>query len=364
MNLLIIAGEPSGDLRGSELLGELRLKDDSIRASGLGGRLLSLQGMELLYDLEDYAVMGFSEVLGSLRRFRTLEKGLRKYCREREPDAVILIDYPGFNLRFARWAHNMGIPVVYYVSPQLWAWGGWRLGKVKRYVDLMLTLFEFESNFYVHHGVNSIWAGHPLAGSGIELSAPGANDCVAILPGSRNQEVSRLLPRMLEAVDILMNKGLIRSAKVALSVTVDRELYEPATKLRGVELCDSIAHAMESSSVALVCSGTATLETSMYGVPFVICYRTSTFTYLLARLLVRGVSRIGMANIVAGRDVAQELIQNSAIGISMAECVETLLEDDDSRKRALEGLALVRSKLGPSGGAERAASAILEYLEQ
>ncbi len=364
MNLLIIAGEPSGDLRGSELLGELRLKDDSVKAFGLGGRMLSLQGMELFYDLEDYAVMGFSEVLGSLCRFRRLEKGLRRLCREREPDAVLLIDYPGFNLRFARWAHGRGIPVVYYVSPQLWAWGGWRLGKVKRYVDLMLTLFEFECDFYVRHGVNSIWAGHPLAGSGMELSEPGANDCIAILPGSRNQEVSRLLPPMLEAVEILMNRGLIRRAKVALAATVDRELYEPATKLTGVELCDSIAHAMESSSVALVCSGTATLETSMYGVPFVICYRTSTFTYLLARVLVRGVNRIGMANIVAGRDVAPELIQGSVTGVSMAESIETLLVDDRSRKKALEGLAIVRRKLGPSGGAGRAASAILEYIDR
>jgi lipid-A-disaccharide synthase len=364
MRLLIIAGEPSGDMRGSELLGELRLQDDSIEASGLGGRMLSLQGMELLYDLEDYAVMGFSEVLGSLHRFRKLEKGLRRFCREREPDAVLLIDYPGFNLRFAGWAHKRGIPVLYYVSPQLWAWGGWRLGKVKRCVDLMLTLFEFESDFYTRHGVNSIWAGHPLAGSGIELAAPDANDCIAVLPGSRNQEVSRLLPPMLEAVDILMNKGLIRSAKVVRSVTVDRELYEPAAKLNGVELCDTIAHAMESSSVALVCSGTATLETAMYGVPFVICYRTSTFTYVLAKLLIRGVSRIGMANIVADRDVAPELIQSAATGVSMAKSIETLLVDNDSRKMALEGLALVRRKLGPSGGAERAASGILEYLDR
>ncbi len=363
MKLLAVAGEPSGDHRGSELLRELASAAPSLTVFGMGGSLMASQGMELLYDLSDYSVMGFAEVLGSLPSLRRMEKGLRNACLNRKPDAVLLVDYPGFNLRFARWAHERGLPVIYYVSPQLWAWARWRVRKVRRSVDLMITLFEFERDFYLQNGVNAVWSGHPLAEKKAIASAHPGNS-IALLPGSRTQEVHRLLPEMLGAYRLLRERGVVERALVARSETADQSLYECVAALDSVEISDSTDHVLGSCRVALVCSGTATLETAVHGIPFVVCYRTSFPTYVLARLLIRGVNRIGMANIVAGRDVAPELIQGAACSSRMADAAEMLAAEGKVRARALEGLELVRKRLGPPGGSARAAEALLAQLRR
>jgi lipid-A-disaccharide synthase len=364
MKLLAVAGEPSGDQRGSELLRELASLTSSLTVFGMGGSLMASQGMELLFDLSDYSVMGFTEVLGSLVSLRRMEKGLREACLSRKPDAVLLVDYPGFNLRFARWAHDRGLPVIYYVSPQLWAWARWRVTRVHRNVDLMITLFEFERDFYLQNGVNAVWSGHPLAEKACIASVCPEEASIALLPGSRTQEVRRLLPGMLDAFRLLRDRGVVNKAFVARSENADPSLFEFAGSLESVEIHDSTDHVLESCRVALVCSGTATLETAVHGVPLVVCYRTSFPTYAIARLLVRGVNRIGMANIVAGRDVAPELIQGAATGRRMADAAQILSSDGDERTEALEGLKLVREKLGPPGGAVRAAEAVLTQLKR
>jgi lipid-A-disaccharide synthase len=361
MRLLAVAGEPSGDLRGGELLRELSGIVPGISVYGMGGDSMASAGMDLLYTISDYSVMGFSEVVGSLLSLRRLERGLRELCSARRPDCILLVDYPGFNLRFARWAHRQGIPVVYYVSPQIWAWARGRVRKVRRDVDLMITLFEFESDFYVKSGVNAVWSGHPLADSGA-CSGSGSDPVIALLPGSRTQEVGRLLPEMLGAFGILRERGLAERAVVARSPGADPSLYRVAGGAEAVEIADTTHDALCASRVALVCSGTATLETALHLVPMVVCYRTSLLTYLLARLLVRGVERIGMVNIVAGRDVAPELIQGSATASRMAEEAGRLLVDGPSRESALEALGTVRGRLGPPGGARRAAEALVRFL--
>jgi lipid-A-disaccharide synthase len=362
MRLLAVAGEPSGDHRGGELLRELRGIAPGVSVYGMGGDAMASEGMELLYSMSDYSVMGFSEVVRSLPSLRRLEQGLRGQCSARRPDCVLLIDYPGFNLRFARWAHGQGIPVVYYVSPQIWAWARGRVRKVHRNVDLMITLFEFERDFYVRRGVNAVWSGHPLADSSACPGTGGREPVVALLPGSRTQEVGRLLPEMLGAFGILRDRGLAERAVVARSAGADASLYRTAGRADDVELADSVHDALSVSRAALVCSGTATLETAVHMVPMVVCYRTSMLTYLLARLLVRGVDRIGMVNIVAGRDVAPELIQGSATASRMAEEAGRLLADGPSRDSALEGLGTVKGRLGPPGGARRAAEALVRFL--
>ncbi|MDM7992706.1 MAG: lipid-A-disaccharide synthase [Candidatus Fermentibacter sp.] len=358
MLLMVSAGEPSGDLRAAELCSELSKRAD-IPCFGLGGDAMAGAGVELTAHLADYSVMGFSSVLASLGRLRALEKELKRQCLARRPDALLLVDYPGLNLRLAKWARTRGFRVVYYISPQFWAWGGWRLRGIARSVDLMITLFRFEADIYGRRGVRALWCGHPLVDS-IPAPSPGGQ-ALALLPGSRPDEVARLLPRMLDCVDLMRASGDTREVRVAVSRTVPRGLYEGAAQRR-CSLVDGTAAALPGARAALVCSGTATLETALHGVPFVLMYRTSSLNYLLARLLVRGVDRICLASIAAGRSVARELVQGDATGEGAIEALAPLLADSAERVRAVEELDLVRKSLGPPGAAARAAEGVLAGL--
>ena len=355
---MISAGEPSGDLRAAELCSELSKRAD-IRFFGLGGDAMEGAGVDLTAHLSDFSVMGFSSVLASLGRLRALERDLRRQCLARRPDALVLVDYPGLNLRLARWASARGFRVVYYISPQFWAWGGWRIRGISRSVDLMITLFGFEADIYRQRGVRATWCGHPLADS-IPAPSPGG-DALALLPGSRPDEVARLMPPMLECVDLMRAAGDDREVRVAVSRTVPEELYEGAFR-RGCFLADGTGEALPGARAALVCSGTATLETALHGVPFVLMYRTSPLNYLLARLLVRGVDRICLASIAAGRSVARELVQGEATGAKAFGVLAPLLADSPERREAVGGLATVRERLGPPGAAARAAEAVLGEL--
>lgn len=355
MLLMVSAGEPSGDLRAAEICSELSKRTD-VSCFGLGGDAMEGAGVELTAHLADYSVMGFSSVLASLGRLHSLEMDLRRQCLARRPDALLLVDYPGLNLRLAKWARAKGFRVVYYISPQFWAWGGWRLRGISRSVDLMITLFGFEAEIYRQRGVRAIWCGHPLVDS-IPAPSPGG-PALALLPGSRPDEVARLLPPMLDCVDLLRASGDAREVRVAVSRPVPRELYEGAAR-RGCFLEDGTAGVLPGARAALVCSGTATLETALHGVPFVLMYRTSSLNYLLARLLVRGVDRICLASIAAGRSVAEELVQGEATGAGAFEAISPLLSDSPERAGAVEGLDLVRKSLGPPGAAARAAEGLL-----
>jgi lipid-A-disaccharide synthase len=360
MRFFVVAGEPSGDARCSELIEALRSRA-SVSFTGMGGPLSEASGADLVEHMEDYAVMGFGEVIRSVGAFASLEKRLRKACLACHPDAVILVDYPGFNMRFAGWARRAGLKVIYYVSPQYWAWGGWRIGAARRNVDLMITLFAFEESFYRRHGVRCAWAGHPLVDS-IPAGSSGGR-LLALLPGSREQEIRRLLPVMLEAAGKLLEKGLVDGVALARSASVPERLYAGASRMPGVALCRGTAPALSQARAALVCSGTATLETALSGVPFAVLYGTSAFTYWLAKLLVTGVDRICLASIVAGIEVAPELLQDDMTAGRALEAIEPFLRDGPAREESLKRLSLVRSALGPPGAAGRAADAVLEYLK-
>jgi lipid-A-disaccharide synthase len=355
MKLMMIAGEPSGDIRGAELASELA-SCSGAEVFGLGGASMASAGVELLADMSGYSVMGFAEVVGSLHRILALERMLHSECLRRRPDAVILVDYPGFNLRFASWASARGFRVIYYVSPQFWAWGGWRTGRVERSVDLMITLFSFERDFYAGRGMRAFWSGHPLVDS-IPRPLPGGGE-LALLPGSRRQEIDRLLPVMLEAAGALTRMGLVDGVTVAASPGAPPGLYSAAASLRGARVVQGTRAALEGARAALVCSGTATLETALAGIPFAVMYRTSPLTYALARLLVRGVERICLASIASGVAVAPELIQGGATAGRAVECLEPLLMDGLPRDEAIESLAAVRRALGEPGAASRAAGRI------
>lgn len=359
MLLFVSAGEPSGDLRAAELCRELSARSPGIGFFGLGGDDMEASGVTLSAHLEEFSVMGFSSVLKSLGRILSLEKRLRRECLERRPDAVLLVDYPGFNLRMARWASRRGFPVIYHISPQFWAWGGWRARGMARHVDLVTTLFEFEAGFHAALGVDAVWCGHPLVES-IPRPSPGGGD-IALLPGSRPDEVERLMEPMLGCVELLRRAGDRREAVVAVSRTVPGALYSKASAL-GCRLVEGTSAALSSARVALVCSGTATLEASLHGVPFVLMYRTSPLNYSIARLLVRGVDRICLASIASGRTVAPELIQGDATAEKAFDAVLPLLGDTRERRDALEAAGAVRDALGPPGAAGRAAEAILKKL--
>lgn len=362
MRMVVSAGDPSGDVRTGELLEELN-SISSVSVSGLGGRHMARAGARILFDLDEYSVMGFTEVLTSLGRLRRLRRDMRRHIEDVSPDALLLVDYPGFNIPLARWASKRGIRVIYYISPQLWAWGEGRAARIRESVDLMITLFDFEVDFYRKHGVRARWAGHPLVDSIPEPLEPVLSGRIALLPGSRAQEVGRLLGPMTGAYDILRDRGSVTGARVAVASGVPSEAYGVHLSRKGVEAVPSVREALDGAAAAVVCSGTATLETSMWGVPFVITYRTSWLTYHLARLLVRGVSRIGMANLVAGEDFAEELIQDRATPRNIARGIEPLMVRGEHRDRVLEGTSRVRASLGAPGSSRRAAEMILEETE-
>lgn len=357
MRLLMCAGEPSGDIRGAELLRELSSRT-AVEAFGMGGDSMAAEGMETVLNIRELSVMGFTEVLLSLPRVISAERRLKRLIISRKPDAIILVDYPGFNMRLGAWARARGIPVVQYIAPQTWAWGAWRNRKLARSCGLLLVILPFEEEFFRHRAINTLYTGHPLADRiPLPLPEPEGPLRIALLPGSRAQEVTRLLPEMIGAFRILQAECGVAVASVAVSESVDPKVYPG--RGNGLDPVVGTGKALQNASAALVCSGTATLETAMYGVPEVICYRTGALNYLLARMLVRGVGRIGLANLVAGIDIAPELLQGRARARDMADALGRVLRDPGSRS----SIEAVRLRLGPPGGAGRAAEAVIGFLE-
>ncbi|MBN1434173.1 lipid-A-disaccharide synthase [Candidatus Fermentibacterales bacterium] len=364
--LFVCAGEPSGDARAAELIRELGAVRD-IEVMGFGGPELESSGARLVDRMSGYAVMGFWEVLAGLPALVRLYRRLRRSIIEWAPDALVLVDYPGMNLRLARWASRRGIPVVYYVSPQIWAWGSGRVRSVARHVTLMLTLFRFEKDFYDSHGAKAVWVGHPIVDALREQSWPPSEEPVpqrlAILPGSRAQEVRRNLPVMLDALRILLEGGVVSEASLSVHTGLDPALYDSAGEFPCLTRTFSVPDALRGASAAAVCSGTATLETALRGVPLVVVYRTSPVTYLLARLLVRGVRQIALANLVTGSASIPELIQGKATGPAIALALEQLIRSDVQERSTLASkLAGVREALGPPGAAARAAAEVDRLL--
>jgi lipid-A-disaccharide synthase len=359
MKLLVSAGEASGDQRASEVLGVLK-KTESVEAFGLGGSMLAAEGMKLTHNLSSYAVMGFGEILLSLGKFLKLERELKSLCLKEKPDCVLLVDYPGFNMRFGRWARKNGFPVVHYIAPQMWAWGAWRVRKLRRSTDILLTLFAFEVPFFESRGIRAVFTGHPL--KKLIPHPLTAGNALGLLPGSRHQEVEQLLPPMLQTFEALRTEGVVNKALLAVSPHLERQVYKKAEATEGVELIEGTETVLAGSCAALVCSGTATLETALCGVPFVVCYKTGAFTYTLAKHLVKGVSRIGLANIIAGTEVAPELIQSDVTPGNIIRLVEPLLNSKTAAKGAREKLALVRVALGDGDPAENAAVEIAAFI--
>ncbi len=370
--LLVVAGEASGDLHGARLISELRQRVPGLATFGLGGDEMRAAGLVSVAHSSEVAVVGITEVLRVLPRIREVFAGLLREVDRRRPALAVLIDFPDFNLRLARRLKQRGLPVVYYISPQVWAWRRGRVKTIARLVDRMLVLFPFEVDFYRGYGVEVVHVGHPLVDE--VPSLPQAWDCgggedgpfrVALLPGSRVSEVEALLPALLAAAGRLAAE-LPVEVRIIRAPTVPRELLDEAVELSGltVEIVESDRFAaVAGSHVALCASGTATLEVGLLGTPMVMVYRLAGWTYALARLLVR-LPNVALVNLVLGRRVVPELIQGEANPERIAAEAARLLTDAGARDAMRTALAEVRGRLGAGGASGRAAGEVAEMLAE
>jgi lipid-A-disaccharide synthase len=370
--LLVVAGEASGDLHGARLLSELRRRLPGLSAFGLGGDEMQAAGLQAVAHSKEISVVGITEVLKILPRAREVFADLLREVDRRRPALAVLIDFPDFNLRLAKALKERGLEVVYYISPQVWAWRRGRVKTIARLVDRMLVLFPFEVDFYRGHDVDVVHVGHPLVDEVPVLpqawDQPGGQEGpfrVALLPGSRVSEVEALLPTLLEAARELASR-LPVEVRIIQAPTIPTELLEEEIELAGfpVEIVaeDRFA-AIADSHLALCASGTATLEVGLLGTPMVMVYRLASWTYALAKLMVR-LPNVSLVNLVSGSRVVPELILGAATRGWSAAAAARLLTDAGERDRMRAGLAGLRGRLGESGASRRAAGEVAALLAE
>ncbi len=373
-HFLIVAGEASGDVHAAHLVDELKKIDRTLTFSGVGGPRLQASGVALYKDISSLAVVGFVEVIKHYREIRDIFDLILQKIAEAKPQAVILVDYPGFNLRLAREIKKRNVKVIYYISPQVWAWKADRVTQIKKYVDKMLVLFQFEQDFYARHGIPVDFVGHPLVDAVYPqmnrnefLKKHGLNTeklTIGLLPGSRQNEVTSLLPVMLAAANILHKKFAPIQFLVMKAHTIERALLERychnaacQPKIIEAETYDGI----NACHLCIVASGTATLETAILGKPMVITYKTSLFTWLMAKLLVK-IPYIGLVNVVAGKKIVPECIQFQATPGHVASELRKIITDETRIADIKKNLQDVKNLLGPPGASHRAARVIYQTI--
>ena len=368
-DLLIIAGEASADQHGAALIRELKQLRPELSLWGIAGDALEAQGAELIIHQREMAFLGIGEVLRHLPLIRRVRRAILNRIDAQKPTAALLIDYPGFNLKLARDLKERGVPVIYYISPQLWAWGKKRVEKIRRYVDLMLVLFPFEQKFYRQHGITAHYVGHPLVDyhqpylpREFKTVTPGAA-VLGLLPGSRVNEVRALLPRMAQTAQLLKERGVIKKAEIIRAAQIDESLYRTILpdQTDWLSLVQKpLYRALPEYDAAMVASGTATLETALYAVPMLIVYHVHALTYWLGKRLVK-IPNIGLANIVAETPIAKEMIQHEFQPPAAAAYLEQILQPEQNRQIREKSL-IIREKLGKPGASRRAAEIIDRFL--
>lgn len=375
--ILIVCGEASGDHHAAALARCLRERLPGARFFGAGGPKLKAEGAELLFDLTSIAVVGFLEVLKHLPTFKKVFTDILRETEKRRPDLAILLDYPGFNMALAKELKKRGIPVIYYISPQIWAWGKERINAIRRDVNKMLVILPFEKEFYSREGVDVSFVGHPALDSvkpsvtrEAFLSASGLDPkklTVALLPGSRRKEVSSLLPVMLESAALIndymppekVQFVILRSPSVPEEMFAGMCRVYPRLPVKTVSgrAYDGIA----ASDFCLVCSGTATLETGIIGTPMFILYKVHPLTWLYMRLMIK-IPFIGLVNIIKGRKVMEEFIQFDCAAEKIADAAIPLLRSEEKLTALRNELSGIKSMLGEPGASGRAADAVVEFL--
>ncbi len=372
--IMIVAGEASGDLHGADLVREILTCDPSCEFFGIAGHYMRSAGVRALFRTEDVAVLGLTELASTIQRTVRAMLKLRAILRWEKPDLLILIDFAEFNMMLARAGKNAGVPVLYYITPQVWAWRRGRVDKLVERADRLAVVLPFEAQLFSRAGERAVFVGHPLLdkvrvsqGRGETLErhhlAPNAR-LLALLPGSRRREVRYLLPPMIEAARILSRDHHLTPC-LALAHTLEPgELSGlSSVDLDGIHIIQNDTYSIVGASdVALVASGTATLETALLGCPMVIAYKVSAATYRVARMLVTGVDFMGMPNILADAEIVPELIQDEVTGRRLASAAASLLRQP-LRGCTIEALNRIRSQLGAPGAAARVAAMALAMIE-
>ncbi len=376
-HIMIIAGEASGDMHGARLVQAMRELDPGLDFSGMGGRELAAAGVELLYDASKLAVVGVTEVLGHLGDILAARRALLRRMRARRPGLLILIDYPDFNLLLAARAKKLGIPVFYYISPQVWAWRSGRVKKIGRLTDRVGVILPFEQEFYARRGVRVDFVGHPLMDavqttmSREEFLARHRikpdRKIIGLLPGSRRREISSLLPDFLAAAEHLVRGSneqyaflIPRASTVPPRLLDEHGLADYRQRLSCQVVDEDRYDLMAACDAVVAASGTVTLELAILGTPAVVTYRVSPRTYFLGRLLVRHIDCFSLVNLVAGRKVVPELLQDQVTPENIAAELEKMTGNTTIRRRIREGLAEVTARLGGRGASRRAARIALE----
>ena len=372
MKYYIIAGEASGDLHASNLVAEIKRKDKRPQFRGWGGDLMQKQGVELVKHYRQTAYMGFVEVAVNLRKVLNNIAQCKKDIIDYQPDAIILVDYPGFNLRIADFAHEQGFKVFYYISPQVWAWKRRRVKKIKKTVDKMLVIFPFEEEFYKNCGIDVTYVGNPLLDELVKFGIANRSiflrqnslgekrEIIALLPGSRKQEVKRMLPVMLKLIPDFPNYQFV----IAGVSSLGKEYYKKMMGNTDVFLVmDQTYELLQNSSAAVVTSGTATLETALFTVPEVVGYKANWTSYLIARWLIK-VKYISLVNLVMDKEVVKELIQKDLTKDNIAKELASILRNGKRQQQILEDYDELRERLGNAGASEKAATFIVTYLRR
>lgn len=373
---MIIAGEASGDLHGANLVAEATAMVPELSFFGMGGPRLQAAGVDLLFDLEHMSLMGITEVISSLGRVWQTLKVLGEALTREKPAALVLIDYPDFNLRLAKVAHQTGVPVFYYICPQIWAWRTGRIRQMEQWVDRRVVVFPFEVDFYAGYGLTADYVGNPLLDVigkprpkpevKKELGLDPHQELLLLMPGSRKHLVEKLLPIMLQAASRIRASHPDLTVALAKAETLENDLLAPLLTQgpNNLQIIAGRTHQLQNAAdAAIVASGTASLETALMLTPMVVVYRMSTLTYLLGRLLVR-TEHVAMANLIAAERVVPELIQYDVNPESMAAEVLPLLESTETRTRMISGLSRVRDRLGQPGASRRAAALLCETMEK
>ena len=360
---------------GAGVVAALKKKAQGIQFFGIGGPRMEEAEVRILYRVSEVAVVGITEVLPKMRFIHQALNELKDALKDNPPDLVILIDYPGFNLNLAGTAHDLGIPVLYYIPPQVWAWRERRVKKIAKRVDRVAVILPFEKEFYSRYGIQAEYVGHPLLdGQGRGRSREQVREhlgirgdqfpVVGLLPGSRNEELARHLPPIIGAAGAILGSYPDLRCILPLASTVDEEAVKPYLEHGHVDVMVRSADTKEvltACDLALIASGTATLEAAITETPMVIFYKVSFFTYVLSKLLAK-VSHIGLVNLVAGREIVPELIQGKATDARLAEEGLRLLGDEARREGMKENLRLVREQLGQGGASERVAALAGEMM--
>jgi lipid-A-disaccharide synthase len=371
--ILIIAGEVSGEMHGAALVSELKSSKSNLDFFGIGGDNMINAGVETLYHIKDMAFLGFVEVIKHLPFILKVEKAIINFVKSNKIKLAILIDYPGFNLRIAKKLKDLGVKIVYYISPQIWAWHQSRIKKIQQRVDKMIVVFPFEKTFYEEGNVPVEYVGHPLVDRieqynflskkqffsefGIE------KEILLILPGSRKHEIKKHLPEIIKSAELISSNNNMQTV-VACSENLDEEYLKSFIKNSNIKIIKGNTYNLfKHSKFGIIKSGTSTLEAAIIGLPFVVIYSTSKLTYILAKRLVK-INHIAMPNIIANKTVVREFIQHEVNSEMISNYINSLLTDDESLARIKTELTEIKKQLGGVGASKNSAKIIEKIIDE